>query len=210
MGRKKLLIIVSVVFFICGSVYLLPHFLFPRLLIRAIPGDVVRSVSVSHLNIFPPNVTGHALTFYLTNGKKVQCNRMVADSAMLFGSGSFSLECEGIDFSAFCANFVPVVLDTVIVQGYRNAESFRIDSMSAEGTFGSITGSGSLVNEGVSARFVFKLLPSFVRQLPFVSAEMVDDAVDAYTVTVELEGTVSSPQVSVQSDLFTFDVRSNA
>jgi len=161
------------------------------------------------LSFVPSKVTGHVVTFTVADEKKFVCNRLIADTAIFQHNKPFVVQLEGLDPTGLYENFPAITFYSLKLSGMRKARQLLIDSLRGHGAFGTVEGRGSVVGEVLDCHFTINLKTQFIEKLSFVRENEIDPERPEYVISVDLQGTIRSPHITVTSELFQFSLKKN-
>lgn len=218
MKKRTIVVLVLIVVIGCGSIAVLPHFLFRYGMKNIVPTSFVKESFISHAwfdLLDPLTVNVRGCVFVLPDNFFLHCKKLSIKlelRELLRASKPFTLR---FDEMYVVADGSPLPIGDITVRiahvygHYRSPGLIEVETAHGEGEFGQFNCVGFIDPQKIHLDCRFDISSEYMLKIPFVPHEDIDPAQEFYTISALLDGTYAELSLTASSELFNFSIQIN-
>jgi hypothetical protein len=218
MKKRTILLFVLIIVIGCGSIAILPHFLFRYVVPRLVPHDLVEETFITRawfdlLN--PGTLEARGSIFVLRGEYFLQCKSIRLRFKLrdlLRSEKPFVLFIEGMSVVADGSSepIGNISLDRLFIEAtYASPGIIELQKAQGNGDFGSFDIVGILRPQRLSLEGRLDMTGEHLQKIPLIQKIDIDTPNESYVISVQVDGLYDYPSLSVTSELFNFSMRAN-
>jgi len=211
MVKRSSFLFIVFVLLICGSIFILPHFLWNVFVASVLPSDVVTNTFVKTVSFSPERFIGLRIKecvfvirdeyFLRTEEMNVSFDLkefLNSSKPFVIQASEMTLVKDGEDIP-----ILDLMIDECTIAGSFEPDTvITISNAIGTGAFGRFRFAGNISSSSVDIKGSLNITVAYLKKLSFVPEADINEESEDYQVTYTLSGSIKHPGITIASELF--------